>query len=254
MRLTDAIFARMVVDVRSLLDAMPSALKANFNGEFMTAIAGQPMPDAGCKSLRLKVQMKDVSKPPMWREIVIPADFNFSQLHHAIQAVAGLENCHLWQFQHQVYNPDLQIGIPADDGTGFGLDEWTHDADATPVTGFLAKKGDKLEYVYDFGDDWIFTVSVLEVIDRRGDVAECTKWKCDFQPIEDCGGIWAYQQLRDAFTAPKTLTSKQKKELVETFGFENFSQLSAWVDDALMDIEYVNERLAEIPESGRLDD
>lgn len=53
---------------------------------------------------------------------------------------------------------------------------------------------------------------------------------------------------------PKTLTSKQKKELVETFGFENFSQLSAWVDDALMDIEYVNERLAEIPESGRLDD
>ena len=122
------------------------------------------------------------------------------------------------------------------------------------MTGFLAKKGDKLEYVYDFGDDWIFTVSVLEVIDRRGDVAKCTKWKCEFQPIEDCGGIWAYRQLRDAFTAPKTLTSKQKKELVETFGFENFSQLSAWVDDALMDIEYVNERLAEIPESGRLDD
>lgn len=34
----------------------------------------------------------------------------------------------------------------------------------------------------------------------------------------------------------------------------NLSDLSAWVDDALMDIEYVNERLAEIPESGRLDD
>ena len=42
MRLTDAVFARMVVDVRSLLDAMPSELKANIDGDFLTAIAEQP--------------------------------------------------------------------------------------------------------------------------------------------------------------------------------------------------------------------
>lgn len=212
------------------------------------------MPDADKKSLRLKVQMKDVTKPPMWREIVIPADFNFSQLHHAIQAVTGLENCHLWQFQRQAYDPGLQIGIPMEDEMGFGLDDWTHDADVTPVTGFLARKGDKLEYVYDFGDDWIFTVSVLDVMERAGEVATCTKWKCDFQPIEDCGGVWTYLRLREAFSAPDKLTSRQKKELAETFGFENFNSLSAWVDDAMMDIEYVNERLADIPESGRIED
>ncbi len=42
MRLTDAVFARMVVDVRSLLDAMPSELKADIDGDFLTAIAEQP--------------------------------------------------------------------------------------------------------------------------------------------------------------------------------------------------------------------
>lgn len=42
MRLTDAVFARMVVDVRSLLDTMPSGLKAEINGEFLAAIAEQP--------------------------------------------------------------------------------------------------------------------------------------------------------------------------------------------------------------------
>ena len=42
MRLTDAVFAKMVVDVRSLLDAMPSELKANIDGDFLTAIAEQP--------------------------------------------------------------------------------------------------------------------------------------------------------------------------------------------------------------------
>ena len=42
MRLTDAIFGRLVVDIRELFAAMPSELKANVNGEFLTAIAEQP--------------------------------------------------------------------------------------------------------------------------------------------------------------------------------------------------------------------
>lgn len=42
MRLTDAVFARMVVDARSLLDTMPSEQKARVDGEFLTAIAERP--------------------------------------------------------------------------------------------------------------------------------------------------------------------------------------------------------------------
>lgn len=213
-----------------------------------------PMPDADRKSLRLKIQMKDVTKPPMWREIIIPADFNFSQLHHAIQAVTNLDNEHLWQFQNRAYDMDLIIGVPMQNQMGFGIDDWTHDADKTPVSAFLSEKGDKLEYVYDFGDDWIFTVSVQEVMDRQGDVAVCTKWKCDFQPIEDIGGIWAYLDLREAFTNPDKLTAKQKKEIAGMLGFDRYKDLEANMDEFVIDIEYVNERLADIPESGRIED
>jgi hypothetical protein len=42
MKLTDAVFARMVVDVRSMIESMPSELKADLDGEFLTAIAEQP--------------------------------------------------------------------------------------------------------------------------------------------------------------------------------------------------------------------
>ena len=42
MRLTDAVFARMIVDVRSLLDTMPPEQKAYIDGDFLTAIAEQP--------------------------------------------------------------------------------------------------------------------------------------------------------------------------------------------------------------------
>ena len=42
MRLTDAIFGRLVVDIRELFATMPSEVKADLDGEFLTAIAEQP--------------------------------------------------------------------------------------------------------------------------------------------------------------------------------------------------------------------
>ena len=42
MRLTDAVFGRLVVDVRDLLATMLPMQKANLDGELLTAIAEQP--------------------------------------------------------------------------------------------------------------------------------------------------------------------------------------------------------------------
>lgn len=42
MRLTDAVFGRLVVDMRSLLAAMTPEQKAEFDGEFLTAMAEKP--------------------------------------------------------------------------------------------------------------------------------------------------------------------------------------------------------------------
>lgn len=122
------------------------------------------MDGADAKMLRLKIKMRGVVKPPMWREVLVPADFNFSQLHYVIQAVAGLLDGHLWQFQYRPYGNELAIGIPqAKSESGFGLDSCTHDADETPVTAFLAPKGDKVVYVYDLRKTWL---------------SRSTSWKC----------------------------------------------------------------------------
>lgn len=42
MRLTDAIFGRLVVDIRELFAAMPSEQKADLDGEFLMAISEHP--------------------------------------------------------------------------------------------------------------------------------------------------------------------------------------------------------------------
>lgn len=202
--------------------------------------------DAHEKTLILRVQMKDVTKPPMWRELKVPADFTFALLHKAIQRACGFENAHLWQFQRKAYDSELEIGIPSTSPHEMGLEECTHDARTTGITAFLAKKGDKLVYVYDFGDDWIFTVSVVDVIARDGEVAECTRWKSDLQALEDSGGVWTYVNMREAWEHRDSLTKRQKNELVDSLGFDSFDELEDVIRDSLFDPESVNELLARI--------
>ncbi len=212
------------------------------------AVGSSELKDAKEKTLTLRVQMHDVTKPPMWRELKVPADFTFLQLHKAIQAACGLEECHLWQFQRKPYDPELQIGVPVDrkDPYGMGLEDYTHDARKTGITAFLAEKGQKLVYVYDFGDDWIFNVSVVGIGPRDGDTALCTRWKSDLQPIEDTGGIWSYIDLRQAWSERAKLTKRQKEELADRFGYDSFDDLMDLVTEAMFDPETVNERLADI--------
>ena len=206
-----------------------------------------PMDDADDKTLKIKIQLRNVSKPPMWREVLVPADFNFSQLHYVIQAVAGLDNCHLWQFMRKPYDHDLMIGIPKTDSYSFGIDDCKFDSDQTPLTAFLAKKGDKLVYIYDFRLDWIFNVSVVDVIERHGEVAECSKYKSELQALDNYPP-YLYQPLRDFQENPEQMDKRDISHLMQELRLENRDILEAFADDRLFDIESVNEELAEIPD------
>lgn len=204
------------------------------------------MEDAGEKTLVLKIQMKDVTKPPMWREVEIPADVDFVYLHHVIQTVTGLENCHLWQFNKTAYNGDLLIGLSGDDESWGGLEYVTNEANETPVTTFLQKKGDKLEYVYDFGDDWIFKVEVKCVLDKRSECPVCLKYKSELNPAEDFGGVWGYQTMREDLEQWGTLTKKECKKRAGNQGFDSAEDYHEFLEDQIIDIDSVNEELAEM--------
>ncbi|MCF0187391.1 MAG: plasmid pRiA4b ORF-3 family protein, partial [Bacteroidaceae bacterium] len=48
--------------------------------------------------LKLKVTLKRVERPKVRREITVPEDYTFDQLHIAIQLAFGWTNSHLYQF------------------------------------------------------------------------------------------------------------------------------------------------------------
>jgi len=212
--------------------------------------AYEPMADAADKTLVLKIQMKGVTKPPMWREIEIPADFNFRQLHKAIQAVTGLDDSHLWQFNKTAYDDTLQIGVERDEDNsfGFGIDHVTDDAESTPITKYLAQKGDELEYTYDFGDDWIFTVKVQKVIDSPCETPKCVKWKSDLNALEDIGGPYSYEELRVLADKDAKLSKAQVKKLFEQYGgwYDSQQEFLEWIDSEKFDPVAASERLSEI--------
>lgn len=195
------------------------------------------------KTLLLKIQMKGVTKPPMWREVELPADRSFLDLHEVIQCVVGLENYHLWQFNEKAYDDEVQIGTESPDEYTPGLEFVTDVAADTPVITYLGEEGEKLEYVYDFGDDWIFTVTVKKVLEKKSEHPVCTAFKSDLNAIEDTGGPWDYERIRQDYADWSTYTKKRRQEIAEDWGFESAEEYYEMLKSSVFDIDSVNEEL-----------
>lgn len=120
----------------------------------------------------------------IWRRFMLRTDATFIDLHEAIQDACGWHNSHLFWFKDA--KGHVLAGLPD------GQDDVTiPDAMINPITEALgSKKGKKILYVYDFGDDWEHDVEVVRV-DQD--------WPEEFGrqllagqrpfPPEDCGGL-----------------------------------------------------------------
>lgn len=154
---------------------------------------------------RIKVQLRGVAKPPVWRRLEVPAELRLSELHLVIQAAMGWENCHMHVFDDGKY----QYGLP-DPELGH------RDESAVRLSQVLTGVGAKLSYTYDFGDDWEHTVTLEKILPAdpgmTGVVCTAGKGAC---PPEDCGGVWGYMQLRETLADPD---SDEHDEMLEWLG------------------------------------
>ncbi|MFD0508211.1 plasmid pRiA4b ORF-3 family protein [Streptomyces chiangmaiensis] len=102
---------------------------------------------------QLKVQLEG-TKPPVWRRLVVPSDVALGSLHDVIQMAFGWQDTHLHAFEDRSggrYAPPGDFGLPAFDEKKAVL------ADVLPRT------GDRMNYTYDFGDDWLHLITVEAV-------------------------------------------------------------------------------------------
>ena len=170
------------------------------------------------KTFQLKITLSD-SKPPIWREIIVPADYTFFDLHVAIQDAFGWEDCHLHQFfiGTPYKNQSIIVACPDSDDMCDVLDERE-----LKLSKYLSDPKDKIYYEYDFGDGWMHKIELRKILDNDakskypqiiGGARAC--------PPEDCGGMWGYYNLIEIVKNPK---HKEYEEMMEWMGLDDPSE------------------------------
>jgi hypothetical protein len=173
------------------------------------------------------------SEPLVWRRIVVPADYNFLQLHMAIQGAFGWKNCHLFQFSESGFADNTVYGVPGDD---FGSGRETIDAKKAKIKEVLEEEGQIYCYIYDFGDEWTHKLVLEKIEANEMKVPACLEG-AGACPPEDVGGIHGYQEVLNIIKKP---THPEKAGYIEWLGLAPGEK---W-DAELCNITDVNKRLA----------
>jgi hypothetical protein len=84
---------------------------------------------------RFRIELPDI-RPPIWREILVPASYSFWDLHVAIQDAMGWEDYHLHEFE--VAEPEsgelLRVGIPGLSGDSAPISFGGLSGDSAPIS------------------------------------------------------------------------------------------------------------------------
>lgn len=185
------------------------------------------MPATSEQIFKLKITLLGVSKPPIWRRLLIPADISLERFHRVIQAAMGWEDYHM----HVFSDGAVQYGVRDSE-----LDH--RDERTAALEGLLAKSGDRILYTYDFGDSWEHEIKLEDVLpaDPAANYPVCLAGKGACPP-EDCGGVWGYEHLREVLSDP---AEEEHQDMLEWLGLGAASEF----DPTSFDIEEINKSLA----------
>lgn len=136
----------------------------------------------------LRIELKD-SDPLIWRELEVPTSVTLKVLHDIVQVAMGWFDYHLWEFTLD----DRRYGLPSDEDWGTGR---LYDATKVRLRDILKPSRTRIDYLYDFGDNWEHRLIITRV--RQGDPDTGYPRYLGGErnaPPEDCGGIPGFSDM-----------------------------------------------------------
>lgn len=146
--------------------------------------------------LVLHVILRD-AEPTVWRRLRVPDRYTLHQLHRMLQLLFGWLDYHLYRFEvdaRRFENLDPELEPDPDDGA--------EDSRATTLNALGLRPGSRLEYRYDFGDDWAFDLVVERLMATSPDALPRVLGGARAGPPEDAGGIHGYERLLQVLANP----------------------------------------------------
>ena len=170
--------------------------------------AGWQRPNA----IQLRVTLLDI-EPAIWRQLVVPIDTTLAELHRILQAAFGWKDCHLHHFDVGGLHYGDAHFFDAENGPD---EPRTFEAADVRLRDFHMgfDGGPVIEYVYDFGDNWVHAV-VLEkelVLTPAPKTATCTGGARSCPP-EDVGGPPGYFEFLRVLLRPEPDEIDEQKHL-----------------------------------------
>lgn len=166
---------------------------------------------------RVRVEIEE-TEPPVRRELELDSDLFLNEVHQILQAAFGWEDYHLHGFSSggSYYSREAELYLcPFESREGRpGVPE-----EQVRLDEVLAEKGDRLSYLYDFGDDWEHLLTLQAVVPREEDAsrAVCTAGSRPAPP-EDCGGPFGYELLSAATGTGHAQHAEALAEYRKVFG------------------------------------
>lgn len=152
--------------------------------------------------LQIRITLRDVDDPPVWRQVLIPAAYPLSRVHRVIQAAMGWENYHLHAFQigETTYGPDPEGELGYADETKARLTD-------------VARVRTRISYEYDFGDGWEHELVVeARTVAEAGKIYPACIAGQGACPPEDSGGAYGFEQLKELLAGPPSAERDEMRE------------------------------------------
>ena len=132
---------------------------------------------------QLKITIKG-SQSSIWRRVIVPQFITFYDLDAIIEELFGWTHSHLFKFCITKFGEEFMGGtLDEEDDADECIDEWI-------------EEGDTFVYTYDFGDNWEHSIKVEKIVEYQHRYPTVLKYQ-GANMIEDCGGIWAYEDCKD---------------------------------------------------------
>ena len=179
-------------------------------------------------AFQFKIKLKNISKPSVWRRVIVSEKMTFYEFHETIQVLFHWENYHLYFFSPSGYGSHPYISEPDND------DEIDMEAPATRLDEVFGDAYRQFQYCYDLGDDWVHEIELEEITKEKIRRPRCVAGKGACPP-EDCGGPWGYQNMKEIMNNPD---HEEHSDFKEWLGIEG-----VW-DPSCFDQEEVNRQLA----------
>lgn len=172
-----------------------------------------------------------MSKPPVWRRVLVPGHFTFYRFHKVIQFAFGWSGAHSYEFSPSGWGSNPTIGSHFENYFGDGPEL---DSNVVNISKIFTKENQKFVYIYDFGDEWWHKITLEKITPENIEKASCIDGK-GICPPEDCGGIMDYPDFLKIITDPQ---HSRHKDMLEWAGLKEGEK---WEEIHAFDLEATNE-------------